>query len=343
MSQDPLQRCQELLAYTFRDPSLLETALTHSSGRIGNRPSNERLEFLGDAVLGLVASEYLFKTFPDETEGEMTKIKSVVVSQATLAKVCRHIGLRDFMIVGKGLSVKRPFPASMVANVLEAVIAAIYLDGGLQAATQFVLTHLKDEIDIVRRNQHEPNFKSMLQQFTQQQFGATPVYRVLREEGPDHIKSFHVIAVLSGKDYGSGWGKSKKEAEQRAAEDTLKVLHSELVAAAPVQAEPRPPASAMAEATPGPPAEATSPPSFAAPGATPMAPPSLEACSKPPSPTTATAEAAVPSAVSAPAPAGSAASASLAPMPNANAQAAPPPAKPEPPRVEETDPAPPTD
>ncbi|MBM4084310.1 MAG: ribonuclease III, partial [Planctomycetes bacterium] len=228
MSDDPLQRCQELLGYSFRDPALLEIALTHSSSRTDQRPSNERLEFLGDAILGMAVSEYLFNAYPDEQEGEMTKIKSHVVSQSALVKICRRIGLRDFMLVGKGLSVKRPLPPSLLANLFEAVIAAIYLDGGLAAANKFILDHLKDEIEICRRNQHEQNFKSLLQQFSQQRLSLTPGYRVLREEGPDHVKTFHVISVINGKEFGSGWGRSKKEAEQRAAEETLNILHAQL-------------------------------------------------------------------------------------------------------------------
>jgi len=222
-----LAKCQERLGYQFKDQSLLRIALTHSSSRGELGWSNERLEFLGDAILGMIVSEHLYRRLPDHPEGDLTKIKSVVVSQAVLAKVSRRLRIRDYVVLGKGLSNRRALPASLLANVFEALISAVYLDGGLEAAREFVIHHLHREIKAVRENRHERNFKSLLQQYSQHAFATTPTYRLVHEEGPDHTKTFHVTSVINEKEYGTGSGKSKKEAEQRAAQATLEMLYHE--------------------------------------------------------------------------------------------------------------------
>ncbi len=224
MSEDWLHVCQNAIQYRFHDPQLLKTSLTHSSRKSHPTDSNERLEFLGDAILGFVVSEYLFKHNPRQTEGDLTKIKSVVVSRRTLAEVSRRLQLFEYIRVGKGVAEKKAMPHSLLANVLEAVIGAIYLDGGMEAARRFVLAHIAPEIAKVKLGQHEMNFKSLLQQFAQRELGGTPLYTVIKEEGPDHVKQFHVVAMVNGKAYSTASGRSKKEAEQKAAELTLRKL-----------------------------------------------------------------------------------------------------------------------
>jgi len=234
MDADKLTSCQEAIGYTFTNSSLLQGALTHSSAKTEARRSNERLEFLGDAILGMAISAYLYRRFPHYSEGELTKIKSVVVSQKALASVSDQMGLRDFLVVGRGISDRNGMPKSMLANAFEAIVAAIYLDGAMDAATDFVVRLLVPEIDNVQKNRHDPNYKSMLQQYSQQHLNATPVYRVLKEEGPDHVKMFHVMTFIEDQEYGSGWGKSKKQAEQRAAMESLNLLKAP---SAPVEDE----------------------------------------------------------------------------------------------------------
>ncbi|MDR4508902.1 MAG: ribonuclease III [Candidatus Brocadiaceae bacterium] len=224
VQKEKLDECQQTLGYFFTDALLLQKALTHTSCRLENNFSNERLEFLGDAILGMIISDNLYKTLPHYSEGELTKIKSVVVSQTTLSKVALEANLKDFLSVGRGLNDQNFLPKSLLANVFEALIAAIYLDGGLKEAYRFTLKYLKKEIDIVCRNQHEKNYKSILQQYSQKEYGVTPSYRIVQQVGPDHGKSFEVVVLIKNNEYGKGWGKSKKEAEQSAAKETLKIL-----------------------------------------------------------------------------------------------------------------------
>lgn len=229
INPEKLNECQLTIGYCFHNIIVLEKALTHTSCRLENNFSNERLEFLGDAVLGMIISDYLYRTLPQYSEGELTKIKSVVVSQSTLARVSLEANLKDFLFVGRGLNDLNLFPKSLLANVFEAIIGAIYLDGGLDAAYNFTIKYLKKEIDIVCNNQHEKNYKSILQQYSQKEFGVTPGYHVLQQIGPDHGKSFEVIVLIKGNEYGKGWGKSKKEAEQFAAKETIKMLVPDLL------------------------------------------------------------------------------------------------------------------
>jgi len=212
------------LDYQFLNLSILQRALTHSSCRNHLADSNERLEFLGDAVLGLVVTEHLFRLFPTEEEGEMTRIKSIVVSRAALARIANDMDLGSFLILGKGLGKPKSLPVSLLANAFEAVIAAIYLDGGIAEARRFILRHLASHIQLATEEAHSQNFKSILQQHAQRELGLTPTYRVVHEQGPDHIKSFTVVAIIGSTEYGKGSGASKKEAEQRAAQETLSLL-----------------------------------------------------------------------------------------------------------------------
>jgi ribonuclease-3 len=242
-----LSACEEHIGYRFKDRSLLALALTHASDKAshmepppveGTPPSdvpfreptdNERLEFRGDSVLGMIVCEELFKRFPDETEGQLTNVKSVVVSRTVLARITDKLGIATYMSLGKGMTTYARLPESLRANVFEAVVAAIYLDGGLDEAKRFVLDSEREFIQAVEQDHHHRNFKSTLQQFTQREFSITPTYRVTSEEGPDHIKEFEVVAVIGDKEYATGRGKSKKDAEQEAAKNTLAILNSESV------------------------------------------------------------------------------------------------------------------
>ncbi|MFQ5963990.1 MAG: ribonuclease III [Candidatus Scalinduaceae bacterium] len=218
---EKLTDCQEKIGYFFNNIKLLENALTHTSFKTPYNPSNERLEFLGDAILGMIISDYLFKKFPDYSEGNLTKIKSVVVSRATLAKIGTEMELKKHISVGKGLTTTSSLPKSLIANVFEAIIAAIYIDGGLEVAYDFITKRLKREINIVCNNQHEKNYKSILQHFCQKQHGHAPKYKVIKQSGPDHKKTFEVAVVINNNSHCSGFGNNKKEAEQIAARKTL--------------------------------------------------------------------------------------------------------------------------
>src|SRR5439155_17272720 len=173
-----LEQCQQVVGYQFRQPDLLRAALTHTSGADTRLASNERLEFLGDAVLGLVTCEQLFQRFPDYQEGDLTKIKSVVVSRRTCARISKILNFGDFLFLGKGMHRDMPVPPSLLADVFESLVAAIYLDGGLEPARSFVLKHLMPEIEEVAEGAHGGNFKSLLQQVAQREFNATPQYHL---------------------------------------------------------------------------------------------------------------------------------------------------------------------
>jgi ribonuclease-3 len=222
-----VRECEEQIGYRFREPELLVQALTHSSIKTEDNPSNERLEFLGDSVLGLVMTEFLFNYFHDLDEGELTQIKSVVVSTAVLARESDRLKLTTFYNVGKGVTRKRNLPVSLQANVFEAVVAAIYKDGGLDAARRFILRNLFHHVLAVAEDEHQKNYKSLLQQHAQKDLNLTPSYRLLAERGPDHSKHFEVVAVIGAVAYESGQGRTKKEAEQIAARETLRVLLGE--------------------------------------------------------------------------------------------------------------------
>jgi ribonuclease-3 len=226
-----LEECQKAIGYQFRQPELLRAALTHASGANTRLASNERLEFLGDSVLGLVTCEQLYQRFPDYQEGDLTKIKSVVVSRRTCARFSRTLNLGAFLFLGKGmnLATAAAVPASMLADVYESLVAAIYLDGGLEAARTFILQHLGPEIEEVAEGAHGGNFKSLLQQVAQREFSATPQYVLLDEQGPDHSKSFKIAAVIGRHTYAGAWGRNKKEAEQRAAMNALAQVNGDPV------------------------------------------------------------------------------------------------------------------
>jgi ribonuclease III len=226
-----LEECQKSINYRFRQPELLRAALTHTSGADTRLASNERLEFLGDAVLGLVACEQLFVRFPEYQEGDLTKVKSAVVSRRTCARISQLLNLGEYLFLGKGMnnSYSAALPSNLLADVFESMVAAIYLDGGLDAAKTFILRHLAQEIEDVAEEAHAGNFKSLLQQIAQRDFNATPQYHLLDEKGPEHSKCFKIAAFVGRNHYPAAWGRNKKEAEQKAAMNALAKIKGEPV------------------------------------------------------------------------------------------------------------------
>jgi ribonuclease-3 len=213
----PEDLAEEILGYRFRDRRLLSTALVHASIANARVESNERLEFLGDAILGMVVCDRLYRTYPTALEGELTKVKSNVVSRKTCAEIACEIGLERALVLGKGVGNRENLPASLAAASFEAVVGALYLDGGLEIAREFILKHLDPRIARASKLGHQHNFKSVLQQAGQRVGLSNPQYVVVEESGPDHAKTFLIRVDLGGRRFPSCSGASKKQAEQEAA------------------------------------------------------------------------------------------------------------------------------
>lgn len=226
-----MEKLEEKLGYTFHDRRLLENALTHSSYANENKSkgetSNERLEFLGDSVLGMVVADHLYRTHPDMPEGELTRTRAALVCEDSLVEVAAQLELGQYLKLGRGEDAgggrKRP---SIQADAVEAVIAAVYLDGGIGSArkliTNFILTNNEREQEGAVRD-----FKTALQELVQRESGRVLSYRLMGESGPDHAKVFSVEVDLNGKPIGAGEGRSKKEAEQNAAKAAMAKLKAE--------------------------------------------------------------------------------------------------------------------
>ena len=221
MDEEALQQVEQIVDYEFSDKSLLETALTHSSAVDDRLASNERLEFLGDAVLALVICQALFERFSDYLEGDLTKIKSKLVSREICAQISGRLGLPKFLKVGKGMISNRALSGSLAAGALETIIAAMYLDGGFDVARDFILRVFGSLLEQADAEQAQGNYKSLLQQYAQERFNATPSYVLLDEKGPDHHKCFELGVVITDHQFPSAWGANKKEAEQKAAFNAL--------------------------------------------------------------------------------------------------------------------------
>ena len=224
-----LAKCQEIIDYQFKDELLLLSALTHASGASHRLASNERLEFLGDAVLGLTVCQWLYEEYPEYSEGDLTKIKSAVVSRRSCGRVACTLGLDRCLIVGRGVTRNRSFPRSLVSDVFEAVVAAMHLDAGDDVVRQRLKVWLAEEVRHAVESQGSGNFKSSLQQYAQRELSSTPVYRLVRESGPDHRKSFLIAAVIADRQFVAAWGGNKKDAEQRAASNALAELHNQSI------------------------------------------------------------------------------------------------------------------
>jgi ribonuclease III len=223
----PLSDIQQRIGHTFKDAELLERALTHKSYANENRVPyhNERMEFLGDAVLSLVISEHLMKAFPDSTEGDLSRLRAAVVSEPALASVSRDIGLGGHLLLGKGEDqTGGRNKDSLLADCLEALIAAVYLDAGKDAAESLVIRLFEDVMKRTSASGGSLDYKTEFQELCQEQLKQLPEYRIVSETGPDHQKQFEMEVWIKGQLSGRGTGKSKKEAEQRAAKEALAKL-----------------------------------------------------------------------------------------------------------------------
>ena len=214
--------CQKNLGITFHQESLLEQAFVHSSYLNENpdftRPSNERLEFLGDAVLNFIVAEKLYEEFPKTPEGKLTEIRASLVCRDTLAELASSLKLGDWLLFGQGEEANGGrMKASNLANAMEALIGALYLDQGLAKAKKFVLRQLKPELEKIKEGKATPNYKALVQEFIQGQKRLTPVYRLVEATGPDHNKKFTAEIMVEGESLGRGTGNSKKTAENQAA------------------------------------------------------------------------------------------------------------------------------
>ncbi len=227
-------RLQLAIGWTFRDPSLLELALTHRSycAERGIDMSNERLEFLGDSILGFVVTSFVYEQYPQLPEGELAKLRAVVVSSETLARLAKGLDLGAALRLGKGEDASGGrAKASILADAMEAVIAAVYLDAGMQAARRVVLAALEPEIREQAAGPGVGDYKTRLQELAAQVLDQLPRYQV-RHEGPDHSKRFFASVHLRGIPYGIGEGRSKKAAEQEAAREAWQRLQHEAASTA---------------------------------------------------------------------------------------------------------------
>src|SRR5689334_9767930 len=188
--------CQERIGYQFQNLELLEGALTHASGAQHRLASNERLEFLGDAILGAIVCEILFRQYPEYLEGDLTKIKSVVVSRTTCAKISGLLGLEEFLILGKGMTTHATVPPSLMADVFESLVAGIDAQGGHEPVRGFSTRWVAPKIEAAVSGESGSNYKSILQQVAQRDQGQTPTYLLLDEKGPDHSKCFKIAAQI---------------------------------------------------------------------------------------------------------------------------------------------------
>ena len=219
---------EERLGYSFRNRALLETALTHSSYANENRASgivcNERLEFLGDSVLGVTVADFLYRHFPDMPEGRMTRLRAELVCEQSLHRVALELHLGDYLRLGKGEEHnggrKR---ASILSDAVEAVIAAMYLDAGMETAAGFIHRCLLDDVRAIETPTFT-DYKTSLQELVQRHSGQVLSYELVGEEGPDHAKTFRVQVCLNSDPIGRGTGRTKKEAEQAAAANALEAL-----------------------------------------------------------------------------------------------------------------------
>ena len=228
-----IEAFESTLGISFHDKSLLSRALTHRS-YLNDNPDlpyldNERLEFLGDAILDFIAAEFLYQRFPEMSEGELTSLRAALVKGETLARFAADMGLPPFLLMSRGEETARGRErAPLLAGAFEALIGALYLDQGLQAVRPFILRFLLNEADRVHHQRLDRDAKSMLQEFSQGNFQMTPQYRLIETRGPDHQKEFTVAVIIKDQEYGRGVGRSKQIAEQVAAGVALEALQSEI-------------------------------------------------------------------------------------------------------------------
>lgn len=226
-----LARLCTQMGTAFRDLPLLHHALVHTSfaneAKAEEPVHNERLEFLGDAVLDLIISDHLFRQSPRLPEGELTKARAMLVCETTLARCAARLQIGEFLLLGKGEEMSGGrHRVSILADAFEAIIGAIYLDQGIPEATRFVLAQLQHELALVAQGNYLKDYKTLLQELVQRQADAKIQYRLVGAEGPDHGKVFHVEVLVNDKPSGCGSGRSKKEAEQHAAQEALRQLQA---------------------------------------------------------------------------------------------------------------------
>jgi len=224
-----INEVEEVLNISFSNKFLLERALTHKSfpneNKELNMKDNERLEFLGDSVLSLTVSTYIFKKFSEYPEGKLAKMRSVIVSEPILAKIAREINIGKYMLLGKGEELTGGRDReSILADAMEAIYGAVYMDKDFMYAAKFILGILKNVINAVENGQYLKDYKTMLQELIQKDNLKRPEYKVIDEKGPDHNKIFTIKVDFDGEKLGKGKGASKKEAEQKAAKEALKKL-----------------------------------------------------------------------------------------------------------------------
>ena len=223
-----INELEKAIGYQFRNITLLQNALSHSSYANerwhDSLKSNERLEFLGDSVLGMVVAEHLYRTFPNRPEGELTRMRADMVCEKTLASVANGLGLGKHLLLGKGEEQGGGRSRdSILADAVESVIAACYLDGGMTAAVQFIQRFILVNVPVTKL--HNADYKTALQELVQQKKNQVLAYKLVGESGPDHDKEFRVELTLNGEVVGMGIGSSKKRAEQAAAQKALEALY----------------------------------------------------------------------------------------------------------------------
>ncbi len=220
-----LRELEKKLNYRFKNQGLLKKALTHRSFVKNRRESNERLEFLGDAVLEFVITEYLINKYPDTDEGKLSKIRAATVNTKVLATIARNLELYRFILVGKSEQKEGiVHNDSILEDAFEAIVGAIYLDGGLYKAREFIKKQLTSTIEKIVETGMIFDYKTHLQEITQKNFSCLPEYRIVKEEGLEHDKTFYCEVFINSENYGIGVGKSKKEAEKEAAKKAIEKI-----------------------------------------------------------------------------------------------------------------------
>lgn len=229
ISSRTLSSLEEKIGYVFKDKNLLKNSLIHRS--FGNENwkykniSNERMELLGDAVLDLVVTEYLYKNFASSSEGELAKLKSMVVSEPVLARISKELGLGEYLLLSKGEEMTGGrVRSSILGDVFEAILGAVYLDSSFEESKEIALKHIKYWIENIETNEEILDYKTILQEYSQKECKIVPTYELVKETGPDHKKTFEIVVKIGDGISGFGVGKNKKIAEQAAAKDLTKKL-----------------------------------------------------------------------------------------------------------------------